>query len=394
MRDTRAMATLDLLRDDLWARWRRQFEPQALARASTPAGSRVVYAKSGLFDLKNFRPSGFPAGGRSHAEPFPDRDNVVYRLDEEGRPVRMETRHSYNRLDWRGAYEYGTNEAEYAEWCVQTGVCSVYARITVEGDVPVTFQRLQVNGKGSFPIWRGLGPHKQAATIASSPLNYQLWLEAYHARDGRVDRAEIFSEGLGAPATVSTQHYVYVAGKLDRIVHRWPTGEEQTVFASRTPISTADLSRHLSEQIAERAISALASARFDGALLALEMSYQAGESCVPALIPATDKDRLSSLALVSELDRWIEMPVEAFSPQIADFEARLREEADHDTGPRMLRAAARLVTDRAPQRLDTAPIFVAFAVDWEADGDDLERILRDCGASPRAVAEFRARGWL
>ena len=124
------------------------------------------------------------------------------------------------------------------------------------------------------------------------------------------------------------------------------------------------------------------------------MSYQGGESYIPALIPATTSDPLSSLALVSELNRWIELPVEAFSPEIADFEARLREGEDHDTGPKMLRAAARLVTDRAPQRLDTAPVFVAFAVDWEADGDELKQILKDCGASPEAIAEFSARGWL
>jgi hypothetical protein len=388
------MESLDRLRDDLWTRWRRQFEPQALARAMTPAGSRPVYAKSSLFDLKGFTPSSFPAGGRVHAEPIPHLDNVIYRLDDEDRPMRMETRHSVNGIDWRGAYEYGTDQAEYAEWCLQTGVCSLYARITFAAGAPQTFQRLQINGKGSFSTWRGMAPERQIATIASDPLNYQVGLEAYHVRDGRVEHADVYCEGLGAPPTISTQTYSYQAGKLDRIVHCWPTGEEQTVFASRKPVSIADLSRHLSEQIAERTIATLRSASFDAPLLALEMSYQAGESYIPALIPATVQDRLSSLSLVAELERWIALPSEAFSPEIADFEGRLRASDDYATGPRMLRAAARLVTERAPQRLETAPVFVAFAVDWEADGDQLERILKECGASPQTMAEFRSRGWL
>ena len=388
------MESLARLREDLWMRWRRQFAPEALRRAMTPAGSRTVYAKSSLFDVKGFTTSAFPAGGRVQSEPIPDLDHVIYRLDDEGRPLRMETRHSFNGVDWRGAYEYGINQAEYAEWCLQTGVCSKYARITLAEGVPLTFQRLQINGNGSFPIWRGMAPEKQIATIASSPLNYQVVLEVYEARDGRIERAEIYSEGLGAPAAVSTQVYSYVAGKLDRIIHRWPTGEEQTIFASRKPVSTEDLSRHLSERIAERTIATIRLAGVDTPLLALEMSYRAGERYIPALIPATVQDRLSSLTLVSQLDRWLELPVEAFSPEIADFEARLREGDDHETGPRMLRAAARLVTERAPKHLITASSFVAFAVDWEAEGDELESILKECGASREALAEFRSRGWL
>ena len=124
------------------------------------------------------------------------------------------------------------------------------------------------------------------------------------------------------------------------------------------------------------------------------MSYREGESYVPALIPATVRDHVSSLSLVSELNRLIELPAEALSPQIVDFQARLRDSDDYEIGPRMVRAAARLVTETAPKHLETAPLFVAFAVDWEAEGDELERILKECGASPETLADFRSRGWL
>lgn len=79
---------------------------------------------------------------------------------------------------------------------------------------------------------------------------------------------------------------------------------------------------------------------------------------------------------------------------MADFRERLRNEEEYGAGARMLREAARHVTLSAPRRVPTTEGFVAFAIDWEMEGDELASILKECGASPATLAEFRSRGWI
>jgi hypothetical protein len=78
--------------------------------------------------------------------------NRVYHLDAEDRPIQMTHRHSYNRVNWLGVYSYSADDARYCEWCLQTGVCSEYDRLALQHGVQSSFQRLRINGNGSFPI--------------------------------------------------------------------------------------------------------------------------------------------------------------------------------------------------------------------------------------------------
>lgn len=63
-------------------------------------------------------------------------------------------------------------------------------------------------------------------------------------------------------------------------------------------------------------------------------------------------------------------------------------------GTQMLREAARQVTALARRQLRTGEFFVAYAIDWESEGDQLQSILHDCGASAESLREFRSRGWI
>ena len=60
----------------------------------------------------------------------------------------------------------------------------------------------------------------------------------------------------------------------------------------------------------------------------------------------------------------------------------------------MLRAAALRVTKAAPKALEVVPGFVAFPVDWELEGDDLGKILKQCGATPSKLREWKKQGWV
>lgn len=393
---TSRMDSLERIRDDVWTRWRAQFARIERAADRPPQATTRVYSTGPIFELKNYTPRRFKPGGRHTAQPRPECDNDVYWLDGNGRPVYMERRHSFNGIDWRGQFQYAAGEAEYAEWCLQTGVCSQYTRVTLEGDLPRTFQQLRVNTAGSAPVWRGLPPARQIDAIAENPMNYSIWLETYSVRDGRIESGEKYTEGLGLPPLRAALTYEYTGDKLERIVQRWEHGEEQTVFAARRPSGARALADSLSRRIANRAVEALEAAGFSAPLSALEMSYQSGESIVPMLIPATEADHVTSLSLVLAIDqdRWITLDPEEFEPELTDFRSRMEKTGSWTAGTRMLREAARQVTRSVPSRVRTSPTFIAFAIDWEAEGDDLESVVRECGATAAALADLKARGWI
>jgi hypothetical protein len=389
------MESIDWLKEDLWRRWRDRMERSAMAE--TPANAtRVVYGRGPLYDLKSYTPRRFEPGGRSSEQPFLRDDNWIYRLDDAGRPVQMNTRHSYNRVDWHGTYEYSADGAEYVEWCVQTGVCSQYARVTIREGVPAAFQRLAINARGSFPVWQGVARPTLIELIASDRKNYQIALERYDVRDGRIEGGETYTEGLGAPPMRATLHYTYTGDKLDRIVQRSASLGDQTVFAAPQATSLEQLSADLARRIAEATVEAMRGRKKEFPLAALELSYRAVQSYVPVIIPCSERDALLELCLCTAIDvrRWVELRDADFSPAMADFQERLRSSEEYDAGTQMLRDAARQVAELAPRQLPVTPHFVAYAIDWELEGDQLATILRECGASADALREFQSRGWI
>jgi hypothetical protein len=388
------MDDIERLIDDLWARWEGELSHRPPAPEPSQAGGRVVYGRSALFDLKDYTPRRFRPQRRASRQVIPGIDNHVYHLDDKGRPRQMTTRHSFNRIDWIGVYSYSTEEADYREWCTQTGVCSQYDRLTLEDAVPASFQRLRINGQGSFPIWAWRTGQK-VRHIRSSELNYQIWVERYASRHGRIESGVSFIGGMGWPPTRYELIYSYAGDKLERIVRRAPSGEEQTVFAARKASSLSALSAELSRAIAERALEVLRDTSLNSPLVALELAYQSHESYVPALLPLTEEDDIADLAqAAASIDRWLPLREEDFAPGITDFHERLRATEKHEAGTRMLRDAARQITERAPRQLRTAAHFVAFAVDWELEGDELPAILTACGASRDAMRAMAARGWI
>jgi len=112
--------------------------------------------------------------------------------------------------------------------------------------------------------------------------------------------------------------------------------------------------------------------------VAVELSYREGDSHVPLLVPLVESDRVDSLTLPAEIGqrRWLSLVDEAFAPEITEFNPRVEAADDSSAVSKMLRAAARRVTDRARAELPVAKDFVAFAIDWELEADEFAKILK------------------
>src|ERR1044071_6504290 len=98
------MDSLDKLKEDAWAFWRTQLDGLPAVNQAAGAGQRTIYANVALFDLKNYTPNKFPAGGRFTSEPTPGSGSSkwMYRLDAQGRPLHMSGRHEHNKYEWQG----------------------------------------------------------------------------------------------------------------------------------------------------------------------------------------------------------------------------------------------------------------------------------------------------
>src|SRR5581483_7398411 len=128
----------------------------------------------------------------------------------------------------------------------------------------------------------------------------------------------------------------------------------------------------------------LQKAEYDAPLLAVELSYRFANNYVPLVIAATARDADALPVLPSTVDpkRWISLNQEDFEPGMADFLERMGTAQRWDAGTRMLREAALMVNRLADGALRTADTFVAWAIDWEIEGEQFPVILKRCGASP------------
>jgi hypothetical protein len=395
---TSVLDSIEQSRDGLWARWQKAFDRLSEVTEAAKLGQRVVYARVPLFDLDRYRPPKFPAGGRILKELPPASEMAgtyyVYRLDHQDRPVHMAARHTYNKVDWQGMYRYSAEEVEYVEFCLQTEIVSQYDRLTLQGRQPTSLQRIRMNCAGHFPRWHG---SDAIAHIRSDPHNYFVRIEHYDLTKGQIVSGSAFSEGFGGSPQHSTLDYFYAAeGKLERIIQTWASGHKQTIFAARSKVSLKELSTKLSERIATATLQALQEAKSGSPLVAVELSYRSVDQYVPFIIPATEAEDISSLTLVSQTPpgRWITLDHEQFEPEMTEFVQRIFDAERYELASKMLRHAALLVTRLAAGSLSTSPGFVAFAMDWEMEGDQLASILKQCGADPAAMKLWRKKGWL
>jgi hypothetical protein len=402
------MDIIEDLKHDLLTRWKAQFDRMPLLAEAAGRGVRTVYATGSRFDVERYRPKKFPAGGRTSKEPiaakdlFPGCETWAYLLDAEGRPV-----HGTRRIaasddpGWEGMYSYSAEEAEYTEFYIPSRLPSEYTRLALRDGQPVSLQRLWVQAKGSFPILHGMPAARQAEKILAGPYFYAIRVDAYDLQNGRIESGWSWSEGftVGLEPRLSRLEYSYSdEGKLLRIVAHAEDGNTWTALAARTKTSLTQLSATLSQRIAERVIDALQPASFGAPLMVAELTYASPGRYVPFIIAATQEDMvgLSNPGLVLAIDpkRWIELRGEDFAPEITEFMERMNSAQRWEAGGKMIRQAARMVTELGRGQPWAAKDFVAFASNSESDEEDLAKVLKDGGADPKTLKEWKKLGWL
>jgi hypothetical protein len=388
---------LDELRDDLIERWKAAFDrlPEVETEVEGERVTQIVYTQYPAFALSNYTPRKFKPGARVSRQPSPDGDDYVFDLDARARPLRVRFEHRINRVNWRGIYHYRADEVEHIEFCMQTGVPSLYNRLLLSGECVLAEQRFVCNGGGSVPRWKGQSPSATIDEILKEPYHRFIYVTLYQIENGVTQSGREYHEVAGSIQRPTLEYSYSVDGKLLRIVQHWPSGEARTVFAAKTKTTLAALSQRLSERIASEALRQVRSASLEAPVIALALSYRNPDQPIPILIPATEKDDVSDVHFAARIDpkRWIALREEDFAPEIVEFGQRVEAEQRVSALSRMLRAAARRVTLEAGSALPVAKGFIAFAIDWELEGHEMAKILKECGATPQQLREWKENDW-
>jgi hypothetical protein len=387
---------LEELRDDLVERWKAAFDRLSEVEAELETAAETVYTQYPAFALRDYSPRKFKPGARVSRQPSPGGDGYAFDLDDKGRPTRVRFEHRVNRVSWRGVYHYRLDEVEHIEFCMQTRVPSLYNRLILSGTSVLAEQRFVCNGGGSLPKWKDLSSSAKIDEILKEPYHRFIYLTRYQVENGVTRSGREYHE-VGGKIQRPTLDYEYFAdGKLQRIVQHWPSGEARTVFAAKTKTTIAALSERISERIASEALRQLRIASLEAPLLALVLVYRDADQPIPFVIPGTEKDDIADFHFARQIDtkRWIALREEDFAPEITEFQQRVEAGKHPSTLSKMLRAAARRITLRAGAELPVAEGFIAFAIDWELEGDEIEKILKDCGATARQIREWKENDWL
>ena len=388
------MADLTLLRRDLWSRWKEQIAQVDPFQQAHEQGESVAYSKTPLFDLYEYTPSKFPSGGRLLGEPPVDFPNyTTYRLDGSGRPVHSLTRHVVNGIEWQGRYVYSDTEVVHVELNMNSRLPSKYQRLTLEDGLIKSFQRLIINGGATFG--NNISPADAIDFYMGDSRSHFIWIEGYQYDGRRRTWASVVKQGLRIPETYSELSYSYSGDKLEKVVEHIPGKPDRTVFVAKSKVTSPELGDRLARAVAERVVDELAKASPTGPLVAVELSYRTVDNYLPIIIPCTQADEIESLVLVLSIDpsRWITLSEEDFAPDFVEFRDRLKASTNQEAGRKMVRTAAKLVSELARARLKVTDEFVAYAVDWEFE-PEIKDVLKANGVSQKQIDAFDKRGWL
>ncbi|MEN9359234.1 MAG: hypothetical protein RL095_769 [Verrucomicrobiota bacterium] len=154
------------------------------------------------------------------------------------------------------------------------------------------------------------------------------------------------------------------------------------------------LSEAFTTRLAAKILDILRAHTATSSLIALEISYLDGE--LPTLIPLTQNDAIGLLVLVSEIpeSHWLSFSADESFEGWEEFNQMVEVALSPEPRSKMLRSAARQVTELARTQLTVPPDFVAYAINWEMEGDDIAKILKQCGATPATLKNWKKKGWI
>jgi len=395
------------LYDDIFARWVRAFNEINWLSRYKERVEHTKYAPTRQFDLKDFDQGDFPAHSPLYDEkPADGSDHYTYGMDAQGRPVHVAYQHTWNKVFWEGFYNYSADRAEYIEFELGTGVPTRIEVVQFEGGQKVSFQQFSLNGGG----YRLAGESNRDIIdkVRNSDFLGICQVKKFMYEKDRIVGADCLAVYPGAGRSLFRQTFLYDReGRLDEIKNIYENGNEQVEYAYVSPeVNVADLSNRLSREMADSIVETLLKKNIEQPLATLELSYRSVANYMPSLVPKSlaDWDDIIAargtevdftLLFIPGYETLLSMDAPALERPLQQLMQIIEQTKDYDLGRNMLRKTAFLLTrGKLNGKIAVNDNFIAYAVDWEGEGQEFEEILRDCGQSEEVIADWKKKGWI
>jgi hypothetical protein len=412
-------------------RWKNAFSQyEELKATSEPAIVRWEWADFERYSLLPFYFQRYPGRGRAlKSDPtsvghyyrygFDEQDRVrMFRFydyfhDRQGQ-ARIQQDHiqNFEREDLAETFfPYSDALAEIIEFSVPPRIPLKVQQIFYEDERVMRHISFRLNGYS--PLYSEMGKDPDVLYEWLGPNGYTKLFEQCFYADSRLTHLRIHSRHPGSPPlnTFNAEEtFSYdEAGKLFRIERHYESGERQILYRKREKGQTFKSIREIATQkLVAAIIERLRAENIRQKLCCIELSYRTVSHYFPPLIfLGFDEDRQKSLAAQDPVDQYSVFAPALMGPirylEIDDpdtlemcglLESEIQSGQKWRTATSILRdVAAALTRYDWNGILDTTADFVIFAIDWEAEGDQLAAVL-EASVSKEQIEKWKRKGWL
>ncbi len=405
-------------KDQLIERWKHAFDEIDLLENYRAKVSSIKYATSSRYDLEDFSSGKIKAGGKLTIEKPSYENHYEYGFDKNGSPVYSKHWHVWNKIEWAGFYRKESNLIEYVEFCVTSRIPSRLQRIILLDGKKILFESLAINGgaSGSKGTYWNRSKEECIELIMKSSIDLICTIEKYEYKNGSIDKSYglYLMPGIGQYSYEDAYKY-YDTGKLKEVRTSFNGifPDRLKYFQSLDKTSLSVLSERLSRKLAELIIIILAEQEFISPLSLLVISYQCVGNYWPSLVAITGelKDELIRDERYSFLEAFLAechnmLPIRRndylqyfnksnIDADFQEFIQMITKKDNWNAGTKMLRKVSNiLTTSKLEKKINVTDDFVAFPIDWELEGSELEKIIAQCGAEKKKIKEWKQLGWL
>ncbi len=360
------------------------------------------YADGSRYNLKDYNAGKLRAGGKMLAEPPSGVENYhEYGFDVTGFPVTSRSWHVFNKIEWFGFYRREEGLIEYIEFCVTSGVVASINRIKFDKKNKVARQYFNVNGNTHSGLDVSDPFENIFKGVRQDTFNFLYDVREFDYVNNKIYKAY----GLGNSGLGEFRYrddYSYNADdQLLKIERFFNNGESGIDYLKPSKKGLKQIIRELANIYCDYLIEVLKGENYRHPLFVVELTYSYCDSYRPNVCVIHEKNKIDAL---NESNKYLFMSgmfsyaIDNQPPELdelyAEFYQMIEKTDNWDAGVKMLTETAKLMTQsKLKGQVPVTDDFIVFPVEWPVDGEDVEKILFQCGASKANIKRWKEYKW-
>lgn len=397
---------LQILKQELIERWINAFDEFDHFKTYEKEVVSVTYAD----DIDAYNIGDYSSGRIESTRKFFDQPTgdsyCEYGLNEKEQPV-VAILFNSNIVSWIGFYKWNKDLVEYVEFCYSNHVPSALHRLVLKEDKKQIFQSLNLNGRGSYPIFSSMSKEEIIKHTLNDDHTLIFDIKEFKYSDDKIMKADGFASAPGIGEYYYEDVYSYdkksSLDKIERFSQKWPS---QLMYIKPSGKSIEKLIDDLSGLFAAAIAEAFGDEKIVEPIFNVQLNFHAADNYWPYITMITDKEK--EAALINKTDALFiggnpvaneilqDNITDEIDEMFAEFDQYVQHNEAWDIGSELLTRTSMLLTkNKLMGKTPVSNDFIVFAIDWSmvADPDETEDVLLRCGADSNNVKNWRNLNW-